>query len=154
MRVLYRNQWQDMGLNAGPSLPWNLFLIDTQKFESITRNQVHEAENLQMRSMVLCSFSGNADCRLGANCIYTGEGGAVEAPTWAAAMCLTRASSLTMQVTRPCFNRDLCFGQRQCLTHWMSSFSSYILWLSKIGSHKIVDKVYFLFKTWIIWNIS
>lgn len=108
-----------MGLNAGPSLPWNLFLIDTQTLESLTRNKAHEAENLQMRSMVLCSFSGNANCRLDANVLKQGERGdgegAVEAPTLAAAMCLTRASCLTMQVTRPCFNRDLHFGKDTAL---------------------------------------
>lgn len=65
-----------MDLKAGPSLPWNFFFffIDTQKFESITRNKIHKAEYVQMSSRVDFFFSGKVYCGLDASCILKGGG--------------------------------------------------------------------------------
>lgn len=66
-------------------------------------------------------------------------------PTSAAAMYLTRISSLTMQVNRSCFNHSLCFGKdADVQTEW-DLFPA--LFYDCIDSYKIFYKVCFLFKT-------
>lgn len=148
MRVLHRNQWQDMDLKAGPSLPWNLFFhwhSEIWEYYKKQDTQSREfADGFHVSLFPLLQSLLRVGCQL-----YFKKDGTVKVPTSAAEMCLTRISSLTVQVSRPCFNHSLCFGKdTPYILH--EFFTSSDVW---IGNHKIFYKVYFLFKTWIISNI-
>lgn len=141
MRVLHRNQWQDMDLKTGPSLPWNLFSLTLRNLRVLQETGYIKPNICTTSSMVLCFFSGKVFNGLNASWIlqkgrghHTTANFSSDALDW---------NFISLYAGEQAWFTQLLFWHRHHLTNWAIFFSSSDIW---IGNHKIFYKVYFLFK--------